>query len=405
MSSRTPATDRYKLMHVVTVPGTLGFFDGQFDYFRLHGYDISVVASPTANFEQMVQELSVKGHRIPMEREISPLKDLAALVRFWSLFRRERPDIVHGHTPKGGFLSMLAAWLARVPLRVYHLHGLRFETTQGLKRRILMFVEQLSCLFAHRVIAVSHSVAEKAVEHRLCRSNKIKVLGEGSVNGVDAQGRFSPDAIESGVRSRLRHKYGIPDDAVVVGFVGRLTKDKGIVELVDAWRIVSAQMPNVHLLIVGEFESGDPVPVEVRESLQAGDRIHLTGRVTNMPEVYRTMDLVVLPTYREGLPQVLLEAAAMELPVVATFATGCVDAVEDGRTGLLVPVGDANALATSIMKYVADAGLRAEHGRAGRRRVLQCYRPEDVWLELDAEYKVLMREHSPRRGSWIRRKK
>lgn len=392
-------------MHIVTVPGTLGFFRGQFDYFRVHGYDVSVVASPTANFAQMLEELSVQGHGVPMERGISVWRDLLSLVHLWRLLRRERPDIVNGHTPKGGFLSMFAAWLARVPVRVYHLHGLRYETTRGLKRRILMMIEKLSCLFAHRILAVSHSVAEKAIGHGLCSSSKIKVLGSGSVNGVDAQGQFNPDAVDSVVRSRLRHKYGIADDAIVLGFVGRIAKDKGIGELVDAWRIVSAKVPHAHLLIVGEFEPGDPVPEEVREALQSDERIHLAGRVTKMAEVYQVMDLVVLPTYREGLPQVLLEAAAMELPVVATFATGCVDAVEDGRTGLLVPVGDANALATSIMKYVADAGLRAEHGRAGRRRVLQCYRPEDVWLELDAEYKVLMREHSPRRGSWIRRKK
>lgn len=385
-------TQRYKLIHVVTVPGTLGFFRGQLDYIKQHGYDVSVVASPGDTFERMVEELSVRGYAIPMKREISPWRDIVALFRLWRLFRLERPHIVHGHTPKAGLLSMLAAALAGVPVRIYHLHGLRFETAKGLKRLVLKLTEWLACFLAHKVIAVSPSVAQAVVKEGMCAQAKISVLANGSGNGVDAKNRFNPKLIESSVRTRLRQQYRIPDDAVVLGFVGRLVKDKGIVELVDAWRIISAKHSNLHLVVVGGFESGDPVPEGVRKVLETGERIHLTGRVSNMPEVYRMIDVLLLPTYREGLPNVLLEAAAMEKPVVATRVTGCVDAVLDGITGLLVPARDAGALAEAALTYIENPELRLNHGRAGRKWVLKQFVPEIIWDELRKEYDRLVSE-------------
>lgn len=382
--------DQHRVIHVVTIPTTLSFFHGQFSYLKRHGYDVSAVASPTTDFELILLELGIKGHGVPMEREIAPLKDLLSLVRLWSLFRRERPHIVHGHTPKGGFLSILAAWLARVPVRVYHLHGLRLETTRGLKRLVLMATEKLTCRLSHRVIAVSRSLAAKTVEMGICPPAKITVFGSGSVNGVDSEGRFNPKNVDPSARLRLREQYSIPVNALVIGFVGRIRRDKGIIELVDAWQIVSGRVPHAHLVVVGEFESGDPIPEEVRDRLVSDTRIHLTGRVTNMPEIYRMLDLVVLPTHREGLGQVLLEAAAMELPVVASRVTGCVDAVEDGVTGILVPPGDSVALANAILKYLYDADLRDQHGRAARKRVLDKFKPKQVWDALVAEYDTLL---------------
>lgn len=381
----------YRLIHVVTVPATLGFLREQLDYFRLHGYDVSVIASPDADFEPMLAELSVRGHGIKMIRGFSPWMDLQALMGLWRLFRRERPDIVCGHTPKGGFLSMLAGWLARVPVRVYHLHGLRFETERGLRRRVLMLTERLAGVLAHRVIAVSESVREQAIRYGICSKDKITVLGHGSINGVDAEKRFNPINVDPRVRERLCQQYDIPQDAVIVGFIGRITKDKGIVELVQAWKTISESMPEAHLVVVGEFEPDNRIPSDVLETLKSGRRIHLLGRVNNMPEIYRLVDVVVLPTHREGLPQVILEASAMELPVVTTDATGARDAVVHGQTGLIVPVGDMRALARAILTYLSDPDLRSQHGRAGRARVLEYFRPEEVWRALLTEYARLLK--------------
>lgn len=392
MKSAHGRTTRLKLMHVVTVPVTLGFFTGQLTHIQQCGYDVSVVASPEAEFERMLDDLSIRGHGVPMEREISLGRDLVSLLRLWKLFRRERPHIVQGHTPKAGLLSMVAAWLARVPVRIYHMHGLRFETTLGLKRKVLKLMEKLSCSLSHRVISVSRSVADEAVSEGVCPRSKITVLANGSANGVDARRRFNPETAEPRLYCRLRLEHGIPGEAIVLGFVGRLVRDKGIRELVDAWRIISAKRPDTHLFVVGEFESGDPVPDDVRTMLQTGERIHLLGRVGNMPEVYRSIDVLLLPTYREGLPNVPLEAAAMGIPVVATRVTGCVDAVLHDRTGVLVPARDANAVAEAALRYIEDPDLRVKHGRAGREWVLEQFQPERVWEALRDEYDVLVAE-------------
>lgn len=385
-----PSETSYKLIHVVTVPGTLGFFRGQLDYIRRRGFDVSVVASPGPDFDRMLAELSVKGHGVPMTRRISPCRDLVSLFRLIRLLRQQRPHIAHGHTPKGGFLTMLAAALCRVPIRIYHLRGLRFTTIKGAKRHLLKLVEKIACLLAHRVIAVSRSLADEAIWEGICAAGKVKVLANGSGNGVDALRRFNPANVDAGARARVRHKYGIPVEAIVIGYVGRIVKDKGIRELVDAWRIVSAERPDAHLLVVGRFQAEDPVSDDVMEALQTGERIHLAGRVANMPEVYRAIDLLLLPTYREGLGNVLLEAAAMEIPVVASRVTGCVDAILDGTTGVLVPPRDAEALAEATLRYIQDRDLRVRHGQAGRAWVLEKFRPEDVWEALRKEYDSLV---------------
>lgn len=382
---------RYKLMHVVAVSATLRFFRGQLGYITDRGFDVSVVGSPDGDFGRMLTELSVGGHGVPIEREISPVRDLVSLYRLVKLFRSQRPDIVHGHTPKGGLLSMIAAWVARVPVRVYHIRGLRFVTTSGIKRRILMFTERLSCALAHRVIAVSKSVANEAIETGVCPREKITVLASGSGNGVDADGRFNPESIAASARRAVRRRHNIPEDAVVLGFVGRIVKDKGIVELAQAWRKIRDERPNTHLVLVGEFETGDPVPEEIQNMLAADKRVHLTGVVWDVPQMYSAFDLLVFPTYREGLPNVLLEAAAMALPVVATRVTGCVDAVLDGKTGTLVPVHDQHALAEAALAYIDSEVLRTAHGKAGRKWVLDNFRPEGVWKALAGEYAALVR--------------
>lgn len=391
-TARVPNVHLYKLMHVVAVSATLRFFRGQLGYITGRGYDVSVVGSPDDDFGRMLTELSVEGHGVPIEREISPLRDIVSLYRLVKLFRSQRPDIVHGHTPKGGLLSMIAAWMARVPIRVYHIRGLRFVTTSGLKRRILIFAERLSCALAHRVIAVSKSVVNEAIETGVCPREKITVLANGSGNGVDAVGRFNPASIPATTRQEVRQRYNIPDDAVVLGFVGRIVKDKGIVELAKAWQNIRDERPDTHLVLVGEFETGDPVPEDIHNMLASDERVHLTGVVWDVPRMYAVFDLLLFPTYREGLPNVLLEAAAMALPVVATRVTGCVDAVLDGKTGTLVPLHDHHSLAEAALTYIENEGLRTAHGEAGRKWVLDNFRPEGVWEALADEYGALVEE-------------
>jgi glycosyltransferase involved in cell wall biosynthesis len=220
------------------------------------------------------------------------------------------------------------------------------------------------------------------VEQRLCRADKIVVLGRGSVNGVDASGHLNPDRFPPAERAELRARWDIPAAALVVGFVGRIVRDKGIHELAAAWRQLRARHRDLHLLLVGELESGDPIDSAIETSLRDDPRVRFTGAQDDVAPYFAMMDVFVMPSYREGFGVTNVEAAALALPVVSTRIAGCVDSVADGVTGTLVPARDGAALAAAVGRYLADPDLRRAHGEAGRRRVLQHFVPEEIWSEL-----------------------
>jgi glycosyltransferase involved in cell wall biosynthesis len=376
-----------KLVHVTTVPMTFLFLGGQLGYMRNRGFELHGISSSGAQLEE-----GIPVHVVRMHRRITPLHDLVALFCIWKVLRHIRPQIVHSHTPKGGLLGMMAAGLFRVPVRVYHMRGLPFVTATGLKRVLLRWSEIISCTLSHQIICVSHSLRETAIAEGVCPAGKIKVLLSGSGNGVDAENRFNPARVGERNRHEVRVRLDIPQDALVIGFVGRVVRDKGVVELIQAWETLNKEFDSLHLLIVGPFESQDPVPLGVRGTLRHDPGIRLTGMVGDVSPLYSAMDVVALPTYREGFPNVPLEAAAMELPVVASRVVGCVDAVQDGMTGTLVPPHDSAALTDAIRLYLNDPDLRRRHGQAGRERVLREFRQEAIWEALYQEYVRLLRE-------------
>jgi len=382
-----PAGPDLTVVHVTTVPDALFFLRGQASFMKRAGFSLHAISSSSsslgASLASFGEQEGIPVHPVEMPRRITPLRDLISIWRMLRVLRKVRPAIVDAHTPKGGLLGMLAATLARAPVRVYHMHGLPFVTASGFRRQLLRWTERVSCLLAHRVLAVSHSIRSLAISEGLCAADKIQVLLGGSVNAVDAVDRFGP--LGDPVRSAARTAQGIPPDAIAVGFVGRLVRDKGIVELAQAWWQLRRN-PRLHLLLVGPFDATDALPGVVIERLQTDPRVHFTGSVTDVPRLYSAMDVLALPTYREGFPQVALEAAAMGLPVVATSIPGCVDAVRDGETGTLVPARDAEALTGALQRYSLDASLRAKHGEAGRRRVLAEFRQDAMWEALASEY-------------------
>ena len=394
MRHSDPSTrHRVRLLHVTTVPQSLYFFlAGQVRYMKSRGMDVSALSSPGHFLEMFAASEDVPLYAVTMRRRITPVRDLIALFRLWRHLRRIRPHIVHAHTPKGGLLGMIAGWLAGVPIRIYHIHGLPLLSETGLKRVILRRTERISCGLSHQVLCVSESVRSVAVSDGLCPEDRIKVPPPGSINGVDATGRFCPDRVDAESRERIRRNHGIPSDALLVGFVGRIARDKGMSELAQAWRTLRERFASLHLLIVAGPDPHDPVPPEVERQFREDDRTHLAGHVSDTPPFYAAMDVLVLPTYREGFPLTLLEAAAMALPIVATRVPGCVDAVVDGVTGLLVPVRDARALSGAIQRYLENPGLRRQHGLAGRQRVLREFRQEPLWEALFDEYARLLAE-------------
>lgn len=386
----TPIERPVKVLHVLTVPLTLLFFRGQVGYMKAHGFDVTMLSAPGPELNRFGEAENVATEAVEMHRRITLSADLLAVRRIVRFVQRLRPDIVHSHTPKGGLLGMIAATLAGVPVRIYHMRGLAFMGAKGWRRRLLLATERIACALAHRVLSVSHSNRDVALRHGLCRPEKIKVLLGGSSNGVDSGDRYHPDRLPAGTRATTRARYGIPDDALVVGFIGRVVRDKGIVELAEAWRSVRERFPEARLLIVGPLEPQDPLPAGVEDALRADAQVVLAGEDFDTPPLYAAMDVFALPTYREGFPNVLLEAAAMRLPVVATRVPGCTDAVEDGTTGLLVPDHDGPALAEALTRYLADPELRATHGAAARARVERSFRRDMIWSALEAEYLSLL---------------
>ncbi len=380
------STHNKRLLHVTTVPMTLRFLRGQVGFMKKLGFEVQIATSPGDELDAFGNEEQVRTHAIPMERRIAPLSDVVSLVKLWREIRDTNPEIVHSHTPKGGLLGMCAAALAGVPVRCYHLRGLPMMSATGAKRELLRWCERLSCTLADEVFCVSHSLRDLAIAEGVCNPAKIQVLAGGSGNGVDSEGQYNPETYAADARSVTRESLGIPNDALVIGFVGRLVRDKGIVELAGAWTQLREAHPKAHLLLIGPRERADAVPDDILAQLDADSRVTTLGIVPSAAPYYPVMDLVVLPTYREGFPNVLLEAASMALPVVATEVPGCVDAVEDGVTGTLVPAQDADQLAAAMNTYLSSLRLRKAHGKNGRDRVMKYFAQEQIWIALSEEY-------------------
>jgi glycosyltransferase involved in cell wall biosynthesis len=379
-----------RIVHVLTVPFSFRLLKGQASYLHARGYDVHAISSPGRLADEYESAEPVTVHRVPMTRAITPIADVLALVRLVRILRRLRPTVVQAGTPKGGLLGILAAWLVGVPVRIYHVRGLPLTTAAGLRRRLLRLTERIACAAATRVLCVSRSMREVIVSERICEPGRVEVLLDGSSNGVDSNRFDSEKAAEW--RQAARQRLHIPPDAIVIGFVGRLALEKGLVELVEAWMQLRMVKPNAHLLLIGPFENEDPVPSHVRQALESDSRIHLTGTDWDTPSLYAAMDVLCLPSHREGFPNVLLEAAAMQLPVVASDVPGVVDALQDGRTGTLVPVRDAAALTAALACYAGEPGLRASHGARGRAWVLERFTQERIWAALDQYYRSLPEE-------------
>jgi len=374
----------------------LGFLQGQPEYFQNSGFDVTVLRPEKRSGEwEVPRPDGVRVLEVPMEREISPVRDIRSICHLWGILRTLRPTVTNVGTPKAGLLGGFAAWLNRVPCRFYTLHGLRFETTTGLRRKLLILAERLACRFAHRVVCVSHSVREKAIASGLVDRERALIFGAGSCNGVDVA-RFAPTQQRIWRAAELRRQFGIPADAPVALFVGRLTCDKGIAELVEAFLQLENRIPNLRLLLVGSFEDGDPLPEDIRKRLETHDRVILAGPVNDTAPYYAMADVLVLPSHREGLPTVVLEAHAAGKPVIGAAATGIVDLLVDGETGLLFPVGDVSSLANAIARLIEDKALARKLADAGRDQVKRKFRQELIWAALRREYlKVLQGGETP----------
>lgn len=376
----------------VHVSKAAGLLRGQLSYGRQRGFDVTLVCSSGELASQIARDEGIRLVNVEMEREIAPIKDLISLAHVFRALRMIRPDIVNAGTLKAGFIMMVGAALSGVPCRIYTMRGLRFETLRGVKRLCVQFTERLTCVLAHRVICISPSLHDHAVRIGMVSGKKAVVLGKGSSNGVDTE-CFSATPARRNEAKNIRHRLGIGQDDLVIGFVGRIVCDKGIKELSEAWEQLRVEYANTHLLVIGSPETGDPVDPIIMRSLQMDPRVHFVGHVhgrTDLADYYAAIDVLALPTYREGFGNALMEAASMGIPVVSSRIPGCVDAVEDGRTGTLVEPRNASELLHAIGMYLDNPALRAEHGQAGALRARRYFRRESIWQALYDEYARLL---------------
>ncbi len=350
---------------------------------RQAGFSVTLVCGPGEELDRTAKLAGVDCVPVPMQREISLGADLRAFWSIWRLIGRLRPQIVEFATPKAGLLGMTASALRRVPHRVYLLRGLKLETARGFKRRLLAAAEWLTCACAQVVLVNSPSLREAAIAAGIAPAARLQVLDSGSSIGVDVE-RFSPGD------SDVRIRRGISQTAKVIGYVGRLTRDKGLPELVRAFDRILQSVPDAVLLLVGWFDASEDA-LDLSEVSRIGNnpRIHWVGFQQDTVPWYRAMDVMVLPTLREGFPNVVLEALATGVPVVTTTATGSRDSVLPGITGELVPPGDSDALAVAVTALLADAELRRKMGAAARAWVHEHYRAELVQARVVEFYKEL----------------
>jgi glycosyltransferase involved in cell wall biosynthesis len=352
---------------------------------REAGFHVTVISSPGELLDRTAAREGVNAIAVPMQRDISPFADLVSLARLWWLLLRLKPDIAEFSTPKAGLLGNIASWLARVPARIYMLRGLKLETSNGIKKALLLASERAASACAQVVLCNSQSMRAEAMALGVAPAPKLRLIGDGSSNGVDVE-RFCPGP--SNVRSQL----GFPQGALVVGYVGRLTTDKGVPELIEAFDTILKGKPDAHLLLVGWFDvSEDALASRWRVRIANHPRIHCTGFVSDTAPYYRAMDVMVLPSRREGFPNVVLEAAATGIPVITTECTGARDSVVPEVTGLLIPPGYPEAISEAALKLLREPARRRMMGDAARAWVCNHYSDERVLRLAVSFYKSLLK--------------
>lgn len=357
-----------KIIRACTVSNSISFLTALLPELVEEGYEVGVVASPGkfwADLDPMGD--SVGRHHVPMERRIAPVKDVKSLWQLVKLFRREKPTIVHSMTPKAGLLCMLAAWLTRVPVRMHTFTGLVFPTSTGLTRRILMATDWLTCACATHIIPEGEGVRADLLNHGITRK-PIRVLGNGSCIGIDpAHFDRTPQVMAEAAKLRK-------DNVFTFVFMGRLVCDKGINELVEAFRKLNAEHPDTRLVLVGRKEQDiDPVLPETLKEIETNPHIQAIGQTDDVRPWLAAADALVFPSYREGFPNVVLEAGAMGLPSIVTDINGSREIIIEGLNGTIIPPRDAHAIHTAMSTWVTNPAIPAAMARNTRSHITAHY--------------------------------
>ena len=378
-----------KILRITTVPISLKILlKGQHRYMTQNGLEVIGVASTGKELFDVQETEGIRVVTLNMTRTIAPFKDFVSLWHMYQLCKKEKPIIVHSHTPKAGIIAMLGAKLAGVPIRLHTVAGLPLMETTGLKRKLLNGVEKFTYLFATKVYPNSKGLYDFILANQFTTENKLKIIANGSSNGIDTS-HFSPEIITQDECTNLKVKLGIlPEDFVFI-FVGRLVGDKGINELVVAYSQLKA--PNSKLLLVGPLETElDPLQPEILKEIESNPNIINVGFQSDVRPYFAISDCLVFPSYREGFPNVVMQAGAMGLPCIVSDINGCNEIIIEGENGVIIPVKNAEAIKVAMFKMRNDVQSCQKLKKNSRTFIQQRYEQQVVWKELLEEYNILI---------------
>lgn len=376
-----------KLIRISTVPVSLDYLlKGQLRFLNQY-FEVIAVSGEGIHLQTVAERENVRVVPLNMQRTISPFKDLISLWKLYLLFRKERPQIVHSITPKAGLLTMLAAKMAGVPIRMHTFTGLIFPSKTGVMKRLLIAMDQLLCWAATNIYPEGNGVKQDLINYRIT-SKPLKVLANGNVNGIDLD-FFSIDQIDPKLQDRFKQHLGIlPNDFVFV-FVGRLVGDKGINELVQAFSQLENQ--NLKLLLVGYFEKDlDPLKAETHSEIENNPNIINVGFQADVRPYFTISNCLIFPSYREGFPNVVMQAGAMELPSIVTNINGCNEIIINGENGLIIPVKNVKAIYKAMKKIINNQEFYQKIKKNTRKVIQSRYEQKMVWEAILEEYKSLI---------------
>lgn len=371
-----------KILRISTVASSLAtLLKGQLNFMKDH-YEIVGIASDRQELIEVGVNEEIRTIYVDMTRTITPFKDLKSLFQLYTLFKQEKPFIVHTHTPKAGTLGMLAAKMSGVPHRLHTVAGLPLLETKGFKRHLLNTVEKATYACATIVLPNSFVLKDIIIDEKYCSGKKLRVIGNGSSNGIDTE-YYDRKNVPSEVVIKLKEKFNIEPEDIVFIFIGRVVKDKGINELVEAFNEISKIHIKTKLLIIGPSEKElDPIDAKTEDLIKRNHNIYETGMVEDIRPYVAISHVLVLPSYREGFPNVILQASCMETPCIVTDINGCNEIITNDFNGLIIPVKDSNALKDAMLALYNDPEKIKDLSKNARPNILNKYKRELIWKEL-----------------------
>ncbi|SKB46521.1 glycosyltransferase family 4 protein [Maribacter arcticus] len=393
MSSVKPYTSRKKIIRSAAVPGSLyGLLTGQLRFLNQH-YEVIGVASEGAIMEIVAQREGIRTESINIERSISPIKDLISLFKLYRFFLKEKPMMVHSITPKAGLLSMVAAYFAKVPVRAHTFTGLIFPTQTGFLKKLLLLFDKIICAFATNVYPEGNGVKNDLIQYKVTKK-PLKVIANGNVNGKDLT-FFDPLLFPKESTKSEKNKLGITENDFVFIFIGRLVNDKGINELIHSFSQLSKKHSAIKLILVGSHEGEtDVLPNSTWGLLNSEENIIWVGQQDDIRPYLSMANALVFPSYREGFPNVVLEAGAMGLPALVTDINGSNEIIVHGKNGYIVPSKDEQALLEAMTLFVEDSQLVSNMAQLARPMIANRYEQNFVWESLLNEYKRIEHKDS-----------